>query len=166
MIIEPTVQRIAMDIWAITEWFGFSIGVVALINPVIIQITIIPIKYPTTEIGPKNIVKNNHNKIYHAIDSENIMYPLSIPKCSVSNPDMISFPFVIAKAQSELHERILKKVGADSIIRPEKEMGTRIARSLVSGNFAAILPHLLVVLIYTLVITILAILVFLKQMKD
>lgn len=45
-------------------------------------------------------------------------------------------PFVIAKAQSELHERILKKVGADSIIRPEKEMGTRIARSLVSGNFA------------------------------
>ena len=43
---------------------------------------------------------------------------------------------VIAKAQSELHERILKKVGADSVIRPEKEMGTRIARSLVSGNFA------------------------------
>ena len=107
-----------------------------MINPVIIQITIIPIKYPTTEIGPKNIVKNNHNKIYHAIDSENIMYPLSIPKCSVSKPVMISFPFVIAKAQSELHERILKKVGADSIIRPEKEMGTRIARSLVSGNFA------------------------------
>ena len=45
-------------------------------------------------------------------------------------------PFVIAKAQSELHERILKKVGADSIIHPEKEMGTRTARSLISGNFA------------------------------
>lgn len=45
-------------------------------------------------------------------------------------------PFVIAKAQSELHERILKKVGADSVIRPEKEMGTRVARSLISGNFA------------------------------
>lgn len=45
-------------------------------------------------------------------------------------------PYVIAKAQSELHERILKKVGADSVIRPEKEMGGRIARSLVSGNFA------------------------------
>ena len=70
-----------------------------MINPVIIQITIIPIKYPTTEIGPKNIVKNNHNRIYHAIDSENIMYPLSIPKCSVSNPDMISFPFVMAKGE-------------------------------------------------------------------
>ena len=84
MIIEPTVQITAMDIWAITEWFGFSIGVVALINPVMIQITIIPIRYPTTEIGPKNMVKKIHNKIYQAIDSENIMYPLSIPKCSVS----------------------------------------------------------------------------------
>lgn len=45
-------------------------------------------------------------------------------------------PFVIAKAQSELHERILKKVGADFVIHPEKEMGTRVARSLISGNFA------------------------------
>ena len=45
-------------------------------------------------------------------------------------------PYVVAKAQNELQERILKKVGADSVIRPEKEMGRRIARSLVSGNFA------------------------------
>lgn len=44
-------------------------------------------------------------------------------------------PYVVAKAQSELHERILKKVGADTVIRPEKEMGERIARSFVSGNF-------------------------------
>lgn len=44
-------------------------------------------------------------------------------------------PYVIAKAQNELHERILKKVGADSIVRPEKEMGSRIARGLISGNF-------------------------------
>ena len=84
MIIEPTVQIIAMDIWAITEWFGFNIGVVAFINPVMIQMIIIPIKYPTTDIGPKNTVRNIHNKMYQAIDSENIMYPLSIPKCSVS----------------------------------------------------------------------------------
>ena len=99
IIIEPTVHIIAMDICAITEWFGFNIGVVALINPVMIQITIIPITYPTTEIGPKNTVKNIHNNIYQAIDSENIMYPLSIPKCSVSKPVMISFPFVIAKGE-------------------------------------------------------------------
>lgn len=44
-------------------------------------------------------------------------------------------PNVIAKAQNELHETILRKVGADSVLRPEKEMGSRIARGLVSGNF-------------------------------
>ena len=44
-------------------------------------------------------------------------------------------PYVVAKAQSELHERILKKVGADAVVRPEKEMGERVARSFVSGNF-------------------------------
>ena len=41
-----------------------------------------------------------------------------------------------------------------------------LERNVVSGNFEAILPHLLVVLIYTLVITVLAVFVFLKQMKD
>ena len=44
-------------------------------------------------------------------------------------------PNVIAKAQNALHETILKKVGADIILHPEKEMGARIARGLVSGNF-------------------------------
>lgn len=41
-----------------------------------------------------------------------------------------------------------------------------LERNIVSGNFEVILPHLLVVLIYALVITVLAILVFLKQMKN
>lgn len=45
-------------------------------------------------------------------------------------------PYVIAKAQNDLHETILRKVGADSVVHPEKAMGGRLARSLVSGNFA------------------------------
>ena len=45
-------------------------------------------------------------------------------------------PYVLAKAKSELHAKILKKVGADTIVYPEKEMGSRIAKSLVSANFA------------------------------
>ena len=44
-------------------------------------------------------------------------------------------PYVIAKAQNSLHETILRKVGADTVLHPEKEMGTRIARGLMSGNF-------------------------------
>ena len=43
--------------------------------------------------------------------------------------------FVLAKAGSELHARILRKVGADKVIFPELETGRRIARQLVYGNY-------------------------------
>lgn len=39
---------------------------------------------------------------------------------------------VIVKAQNELHAKILKKVGADRIIFPEREMAERLAESLAS----------------------------------
>ncbi len=44
-------------------------------------------------------------------------------------------PYVIAKAQNEMHAKILTKVGADKVIVPEKESGRRIAKNLVNGNF-------------------------------
>lgn len=44
-------------------------------------------------------------------------------------------PYVIAKAQNEMHGKILEKVGADNVIYPEKEMGARVARNLTVGNF-------------------------------
>ena len=47
----------------------------------------------------------------------------------------MGIPFVLAKAQTELQAKVLKKVGADKIIFPEKESGIRIANNLVSGNF-------------------------------
>lgn len=47
----------------------------------------------------------------------------------------MGIPYVLAKAQTELQAKVLKKVGADKIIFPEKETGIRIANNLVSGNF-------------------------------
>lgn len=44
-------------------------------------------------------------------------------------------PFVLAKASSEIQARILRKVGADKIVFPEKEMGMRVATNLTMGNF-------------------------------
>ncbi len=44
-------------------------------------------------------------------------------------------PNVIVKAGNSLHEMILKKVGADEVLYPEREMGVRLARGLASGNF-------------------------------
>ena len=41
----------------------------------------------------------------------------------------------LAKAENEIHKHILEKVGADKIVFPEAEMGTRLARNLMGGEF-------------------------------
>ncbi|MBO9609845.1 MAG: TrkA family potassium uptake protein [Paenibacillaceae bacterium] len=41
---------------------------------------------------------------------------------------------VVAKALSELHGKVLKKIGVDRIIFPERDMGIRVAHQLVSPN--------------------------------
>ena len=43
--------------------------------------------------------------------------------------------YILAKAQSEIHAKILRKIGADMIVFPEKETGIRIANNLIMGNF-------------------------------
>ena len=46
----------------------------------------------------------------------------------------MGIPLIAAKAQDEMHGRMLEKLGADRIIFAERDMGRRIARSLVSDN--------------------------------
>lgn len=41
---------------------------------------------------------------------------------------------VIAKAQAELHGKVLKKVGADKVVFPERDMGVRVAHNLAATN--------------------------------
>lgn len=47
----------------------------------------------------------------------------------------LGIPYVLAKAKTELHAKILKRVGADAVVFPEKETGVRIAHNLLLGNF-------------------------------
>lgn len=47
----------------------------------------------------------------------------------------LGIPYVIVKAKDDLQGMILKKIGADAIIYPERDMGGRIAKSLVSTAF-------------------------------
>jgi trk system potassium uptake protein TrkA len=42
--------------------------------------------------------------------------------------------YVISKAQNELHAKLLYKIGADRVVFPEREMGIKIAKNLVSDN--------------------------------
>lgn len=41
---------------------------------------------------------------------------------------------IIAKAGTQTQGRVLSKVGADVIVYPEKDMGERVAKSLISSN--------------------------------
>lgn len=48
-------------------------------------------------------------------------------------------PTVIAKCGSELHRRILLRVGADQVVFPENESGIRLAKNLLSSGFVDII---------------------------
>ncbi|MBU1291294.1 MAG: TrkA family potassium uptake protein [bacterium] len=42
--------------------------------------------------------------------------------------------YIVAKAQNALHGKVLEKIGVDKIVFPERDMGIRIARSLITPN--------------------------------
>lgn len=48
----------------------------------------------------------------------------------------IGVPYVLCKARDTRHAAVLRKIGADAIVFPEEEMGKRIAKNLLSVNFA------------------------------
>ena len=43
---------------------------------------------------------------------------------------------VIVKCGNEMHQKILNRVGADKVIFPEKESGTRLAKNLITSGFS------------------------------
>lgn len=48
----------------------------------------------------------------------------------------VGVPTVIVKCGDEMHQKILKRVGADRVIFPEKESGTRLAKNLLTSGFS------------------------------
>ena len=46
----------------------------------------------------------------------------------------LGVPYVIVKARDDLHGRLLKKVGADRVVYPERDMGIRVANTLFKYN--------------------------------
>ena len=46
----------------------------------------------------------------------------------------MGIPYVVTKAQSKLHGKVLEKIGADKIVYPEHDMGIRLANNLIKTN--------------------------------
>ena len=47
----------------------------------------------------------------------------------------LGVPNVIVKASSEIEGRILRRVGADKVIQPDREMGIRVAAQISGGKY-------------------------------
>jgi trk system potassium uptake protein TrkA len=51
---------------------------------------------------------------------------------ATANLKELGVPFVVARAMSKLHGRVLERIGADRIIEPERDMGVQVARTMAS----------------------------------
>jgi trk system potassium uptake protein len=43
-------------------------------------------------------------------------------------------PYIVVKAENELHGKVLARIGADKVVYPERDMGSRVAHNLISAN--------------------------------
>ena len=43
-------------------------------------------------------------------------------------------PFLVAKATDDLHAKVLRKIGVDRVVFPERDMGARVARSITTPS--------------------------------
>ena len=43
----------------------------------------------------------------------------------------LNVPYIIAKARDEVHAKLLTMIGVDRVVQPEKDVGTRIAKSIM-----------------------------------
>lgn len=52
----------------------------------------------------------------------------------------LGVPYVIARAENDLHGTILDKIGADKVVFPEREMGISVAHSLILTDVQDYMP--------------------------
>ncbi len=46
----------------------------------------------------------------------------------------LGVPQITVKAQNDYHEKVLRKIGADFVVHPERDMGIRIANNMLSNS--------------------------------
>lgn len=83
----------------------------------------------TSEAAIKELGLNNFDAVIVAIASDlesSILITLTAKELGAK--------YVVAKARSESHAKVLSKIGADKIVLPEKDMAERIAHNIMSTN--------------------------------
>lgn len=53
---------------------------------------------------------------------------------AIINLKELGVPYIVAKAKNKRYMQIFKELGANKVVRPEKEMGEKVARTLLRKN--------------------------------
>ncbi|OTA40085.1 MAG: hypothetical protein A6D92_24610 [Symbiobacterium thermophilum] len=53
---------------------------------------------------------------------------------TVLNCRDLGVPYLVAQAQDEAHGRILKRLGVDRVVYPQRDMGIRVASNIATGG--------------------------------
>lgn len=46
----------------------------------------------------------------------------------------LEMPYIIAKARDDMHAKLLNMIGVDKVVQPERDMGSRVAKTLMHKN--------------------------------
>ena len=57
---------------------------------------------------------------------------VEVSTLATANCKELGVPYVVAKAATDLHGRILKRIGADLVVHPDRDSARRLARSIAS----------------------------------
>jgi trk system potassium uptake protein TrkA len=83
----------------------------------------------TSEMAIRSLGLNNFDAIVVSIASDlesSILVTLTAKELGAK--------YIVAKARSESHAKVLGKIGADKIVFPERDMAERIAHNIISSN--------------------------------
>ena len=83
----------------------------------------------TDERGMRSIGVGDFDVVVIAIGSDvqaNIL--------ATMNAKSLGAPYVVSKAVDEMARRVLERIGADLVVRPEHDMGVRLARQIANPN--------------------------------
>ena len=64
---------------------------------------------------------------------------------AIINLKELGVPYIIAKAKNKRFMQVFSELGADKVVRPEKEMGEQVAKSVLGNNIIEIIMHALIV---------------------
>ncbi|RDI47627.1 potassium channel family protein [Falsibacillus pallidus] len=83
----------------------------------------------TEEVTLKSLGIRNFDHVIVAIGDDiqsSILTTLMLKEIGVNN--------ITVKAQNDYHEKVLRKIGADHVVHPERDMGRRIAHNIISNS--------------------------------